>query len=67
MTLLDLISSITLKDKVTVVKGSIDNILIDMKTADEIDDSRHFHNELAGLKVVSLEIGDLCDIIITVE
>lgn len=67
MTLLDIVSKVSGSNRITVVKRTSDEILIDTKAPDDIMDSHRFHAELAGLEVCGLGVGDFCDLVVTVE
>lgn len=67
MTLFDIVSRLSSSDRVTAVKRSSGEILIDAKSAEELMGSQHFHEELADLEVSGLGVGDLCDLVATVE
>ncbi len=67
MTLLDIVSKATPASLVSVVKRLSEDFIIDQKTPADLMDSIRFRDELAGREVYSIEVGDLCDLVVTVE
>ena len=67
MTILDLISSVEIPEKITVVSWASNETLIDGKYANDLEDSRRFHEYFANKKIRSIEVGELCDIVIAIE
>lgn len=67
MTLLDIVTKATPKSRVSVVKRATEEFIIDSKTPADLLDSIRFQTELSGIEVYSIEVGDLCDLVVTVE
>ena len=67
MTILDIISSMVIPDKITIVSRTSGATLMAGKYVNELEDSRRFHEYYASKKIHSIEVGDLCDLVITIE